>query len=153
MNVTTPAVDSAVAELRAFLTGDMDTFQRLHDAQEADGRRAFAIVLTTACSKAVEKRFGEDPSTEDIIDFVSDARVRTIGPDTVPAEDAEKVLRAIPGKEDLLTVLNARARGAAQSAMLFALTHENDDAPAQIDDLLDYAIEQTEAYLRRRAAR
>lgn len=151
--MTTSSMDSAVAELRAFLTGDMDTWRRLHEAQDADGRRVSAVLLMAACSKAAENRFGEQPSAEDVIDFVSDARVRTIGSDTVPAEDAEKVLRATPGHEDLLTTMNARARGAAQSAMLFALTHEKDDSQNQIDDLLAYAAEETAAYLRRRAAR
>lgn len=151
--MTTPSIDSAVAELRAFLTGDMDTYRRLHGTQDSDARGAFAILLTTACSKAVENRFGEQPSAEDIIDFVSDARVRTIGPDTIPAEDAEKVLRATPGHEDILTSMNARARAGAQTAMLFALTHENDESQNQIDDLLAHAAEATAAYLRQRAAR
>lgn len=37
---TASAVGGAVAELRAFLTGDMDTFYRLHDAQGAENSYA-----------------------------------------------------------------------------------------------------------------
>jgi hypothetical protein len=154
MNMTTtPSIDSAVAELRAFLTLDMDLYRRLHDAQDADGRRAFTAVLTIAFTRAAERRFGEQPSPEDIINFVSDARARTVGPDSGSPEDAEKVLRGALGEEELLSDVDIRARAAAQNAMLFAITHENDDAPAQIDGLLTQAAEEAEAYFRRRAAR
>lgn len=151
--MTSPSIDSAVAELRASLTLDMDTCRHLHDTQDADGRRAYAAVLTIAFTRAAQRRFGERPSPEDIIDFVADARTRTVGPDSGPPENAEKVLRGTLGEEELLASLDARARGAAQIAMLFAITHENDDAPAQIDGLLAQAAEEAEAYFRRRAAR
>jgi hypothetical protein len=150
--MTSPSIDSAVAELRAFLTLDMDLHRRLSEAQDADGRRAFAAVLTIAFTRAAEKRFGERPAADDMISFVADARARTVGP-SCPPEDAEKVLRGVLGEEELLASVDMRARGAAQNAMLFAITHENDKAPAQIDGLLAQAAEEAEAYFRNRAAR
>lgn len=151
--MTSPAISSAVAELRAFLTLDMDTYRNLHETQDADGRRAFAAVLTIAFTRAAEKRFGEHPAPEDIISFVAEARARTVGPDSGPPENAEKVLRGALGEEALIANLDTRARAAAQNAMLFAITHENDEAPAQIDGLLAQAAEEAEAYFQRRAAR
>lgn len=153
MNVTTPSIDSAVAELREFLVGDMDTFRSLHAAQDADGRRAVNAVLTFAFTRAAEKRFGGHPSPEDIIDFVADARARTVGPDGAPPEDAEKVIRAALNEEHLLATMDPGAAVAARTSMLFALTHEDDDAPGQVENLLSEAAEAAEAYFRRRAAR
>jgi hypothetical protein len=152
-NVAIPSFDSSVAELRAFLTGGRDTYRRPHGTRNSDAPGAFAVLLTAACSKAVENRFGKQPAVEDIIAFVSDARARTIGADTVPAEDAEKVLRVTPGHEVLLTRMDTRARAGAQTAMLFALTHENEDSQNQVEDLLAHAVEVTTTYLRNRAAR
>lgn len=129
----------------------MDTFRRLHDAQDADGRRAFAVVQTLAFNKAAEERFGEHPDTKEIIDFVAEARVSAIGPDTVPAEDAERMIRAVLGEEQLVANMDTRARGAAQTAMLYAMVHEQDSS--EIDDLLAHATAETEAYFQRRAAR
>lgn len=151
--MTSPSVDSAVAELKASLTGDMDTFRRLHDAQDADGRRAVTAVLTFAFTKAAETRFSGHPSPEDVIDFVADARARTVGPHGAPPEDAEKVIRAALNEEHLLSTMEPRAIAAAQMSMLFAITHENDDAPGQIDSLLAWAAGEAESYFQRRAAR
>lgn len=149
--MTTPALESAVAELRAFLTGDMDTFRRLHDAQDADGRRAFAIVQMLAFNKAAEKRFGEHPDTKEIIDFVAEARVSAIGPDTVPAEDAERMIRAVLGEDQLVADMDTRARGAAQTAMLYAMVYGQ--VPNEIDELLTQATGEAEAYFQRRTER
>lgn len=149
--MSTPATENAVSELRAFLTGDMDTFQRLHDAQDADGRRAFAVVLMLAFSEAAKKQFGERPEPEKIIDFVAEARVGSIGPDTIPPENAERMIRGVLGEENLVSDMDARARGAAQTAMLYALTRSHD--ASEIDGLLAQAAGEAEAYFQRRASR
>lgn len=151
--MTSPSVESAVAELRASLTGDMETFRRLHNAQDADGRRAVTAVLTFAFTKAAEKRFGGHPSPEDVIDFVADARARVVGPDGAPAEDAEKVIRGVLNEEHLLASMEPRAMAAAQMSMLFAMTHENEQAMKQVDGLLSWAADAAEKYFRQRAAR
>lgn len=150
--MTSPSVESAVAELRASLMVDMETARRLHDAQDADGRRAVTAVLTFAFTKAAETRFGQHPSPEDVIEFVADARARVVGPDSVSAEDGEKAIRGVLNEEHLLTGMQPRAIGAAQMSMLFAITHENEQAPKQIDGLLAWAADAAETYFRQRAA-
>lgn len=151
--MTSPSVESAVAELRASLTGDTDTYNRLHGAQDADGRRAVTAVLTFAFTKAAQERFRGHSSPEDVIDFVADARSRIVGPDTAPPEAAEKVIRAALGEEHLLEGTDLRVVAAARTSMLFALTHENDNSPDQVETLLSEAAEAAEAYFLRRAAR
>jgi hypothetical protein len=111
-------------------------------------------VLTAAFTKAASQRFGEKPQAADVIEFVAEARAQypTVG-GIVPAEDAETVILASTGDDDLIGVLDGRRSGAAQTAMLFALTRENEAPVAAIDALLAEAATQAESYLQRRAGR
>jgi pimeloyl-ACP methyl ester carboxylesterase len=147
--VTNPDVSSAVAALRALLTEDLDTYRRLHAGLDAGQRRAFAVVLTAAFNEAAVRRFGDDSAPASIIGFVADARARypRTG-EAVPAEDAEAVIRAALGEDELIEGLDGHAYGAAQTAMLFALTRDQD-----VEALLSDAAAQGEDYLQRRANR
>ncbi len=149
--MTTPAIDNSVTVLRALLSEDMETFRRLHAAQNAEERRAFAVVLTAAFTKAALQRFGEQPSAADIIGFVADARARVVGPETVAPEDAERVIRAALGEDHLIDTMDGRTYGAAQTSMLFAITHENSASAEHVDRLLAEAAGEATAYFRRRA--
>jgi hypothetical protein len=151
--VTTPAIDNSVTVLHALLTEDMDTFRRLHQAQDAEERRAFAVVLTLAFTKAALERFGEQPDKDEIIGFVADARARVVGPETVAPEDAEHVIRAVLGEGQLIDAMDGRTYGAAQTSMLFAIIHENGASAERINGLLAEAAEEATAYFRRRAGR
>jgi hypothetical protein len=148
--VTNPDVTSAVATLRALLTEDLDTYRRLHAGLGAGQRMAFAVALTVAFDEAAVRRFGDDHTPAAVIEFVADARARypRTG-EAVPAEDAETVIRAALGEDDLIDRLDGHAFGAAQTAMLFALTRDDD----AIDALLASAGAQAEDYLQRRANR
>lgn len=148
--MTNPDVTSAVAALRALLTEDLGTYRRLHARLGAGQRLAFAVVLTVAFDQAAVRRFGGDHTSAAITEFIADARARYPQADeAVPAEDAETVIRAALGEADLIDRLDGHAYGAAQTAMLFALTRDNDD----IDALLDSAVPQAEDYLQHRTRR
>jgi hypothetical protein len=152
--VTSTDVSSAVAVLRAFLTEDFGAYRRLHADLDADQRRAFAVVLTAAFTNAAVHRFGEQPPAADVIEFVAESRARyPITGEAVPAEDAETAIRAATGDDSLIDALDGRASGAAQTAMLFALTHESGASADAIEALLATAATQAEDYLRRRANR
>jgi hypothetical protein len=114
------------------------------------------VVLTVAFNEAAICRFGEQHTPADIIEFVAEARARylAIG-ETVPAEDAETVLRAALGEGDLTDSLDRYAFGAAQTTMLFALTSETEAAHNEIESLLDSATRpgQAKEHLQRRATR
>jgi len=136
------------------LVKDIDTARRLRGELDFDGRRAYAVLLGTAFSRAVNRRFAEHPTKANIIEFVAEARVRY--PRTgemVGAEDAERVIRAALGEDHLIDTLDWRSVGAAQTAVLFALVHEDDDSPEQVDALLAGAAADAAAYLRRRTDR
>lgn len=151
--MTTPAINNSVATLRALTTGDMEAFRRMYDAQDAGERKAFALVLTATFVNAVTARFGEHPSSEDIIDFVSDARTRLVGPDAMVPENAERVIRAALGEDDLIKDMDGRAYGGAQTAVVMALALENDASAGIVTKALDKAGEEVSGYLARRATR
>lgn len=131
----------------------MDTFRRLHAKQDQQEQRAYAALLTTAFVRAVTKRFAEHSSPNEIIDFVADARVRIVGPEAMVPEDAERVIRAALGEDDLINDMSGKAYGAAQVSVLFAITHENDSAADSIDVLLAQAADDTADYFHRRNQR
>jgi hypothetical protein len=152
--VTNTDVDSAVAVLRAFLTRDFSTYQSLREGLDASQRQAFAVVLAAAFTSAATRRFGERPPTADVIGFVAEARASyPTAAGILSAEDAETVIRASTGDDDLIGTLDGRRSGAAQTAMLFALTRENEAPAAAIDALLAEAATQAEDYFQRRAGR
>ena len=147
-------VNSAVEVLRTLLTEDISTFRRLHSKLDTGQRQALAVVLTIAFNEAAVRRFGEQHTPADIIEFVAEARggYPAIG-EAVSAEDAETVIRAALGEDDLIDTLNGYTLGAAQTAMLFAITSETTAAHDTIEPLLASAAGQAEEYLQRRAGR
>jgi|GEM_PF-1915591 len=152
--MTDTELDSSVAALRALLVKDIDTAGRLRGELDSDGRRAYAVLLGTAFSRAVNRRFRGHHTNADIIEFVAEARARY--PRTgemVGAEDAERVIRAALGENHLIDTLDWRSIGAAQTAVLFALVHEDNDGLEEVDALLAGAAADAAAYLRRRAGR
>lgn len=146
--MTTPDLDRPVATLRALLTEDTDTFRDLHGSLDAAERRVFAVLLTAAFNKAATSRFGDKNTQADVIDFVTEARAATVGPE-VRAEDAENVIRAVLGEDHLIDAMDARTYGAAQTAMLLALIHETEPEPGHVEDLLATATETASSFLRR----
>jgi hypothetical protein len=108
-------------------------------------------VLTAAFTKAALERFSEQPSADEVIGFVADARARVVGPEAVAPEDAERVIRAALGEDHLIDAMDGRTYGAAQTSMLFAITHENGASAERVNGLLAEAAEKATAYFRRRA--
>jgi hypothetical protein len=149
----TSAIDASIAALRALLTDDMDTFRQLHGQQNADERRAFAAVLTAAFNKAVADKFGTHAPASDVVEFVAVARARYVGPEAIGAEDAEQVIKAALGEDDLIDSMDAYTFGAAQTAMLIALAHDNNFSSEEIEALLAMAERQARSFFERQSRR
>lgn len=148
------ALDTASATVRAFLTGDFSTYRQLHGELGKDERGAFSVVLAAAFRDAATRRFGERYDLSEVIGFVAEARSEYPHvAEQVTAEDGERAVRIALGEDDLLGTMDGRRYGAAQAAMLFALTHETDASRAGIHPLVTAATEQAEGYLRRRERR
>ncbi len=140
--------------MRAFLTEDFSTYRQLHEQLGQEDRGAFAVVLAAAFKDGAALRFGENPPVEEIISFVAEARAQYPHvAEAVTADDAERAIRVALGEDSLLDTMNGKVYSAAQAAMLFAITHESDEARAGIHALVTSATEQAEDYLRRRERR
>lgn len=148
-----PAIDKSITALRALVTEDMDTFRRLHGQQDADERRVFAVVLTAAFNQAASDKFGKHSTVSDVIEFVAEARVRYVGPETVNSEDAERVIRAALGEDDLIDAMDAYTFGAAQTAMLIALVQDGSFSGEAIETLLTSAEKQARSFFERQSRR
>jgi len=150
--MTTPAIDKSVLMTRALLIDDIDTFRRLNAGLDGDGTRVFAALLAGAFDKAANDKFGKDHTVADVIEFVAEARVRYVGPETVSAEDAEHVIRAVLG-EDLVDNMSAYARGEARTAMLVALVLDAGLSAEEIDALLAVAAQRVRSFFERQGRR
>ena len=151
--MTTPAIDKSVLMTRALLIDDIDTFRRLNAGLDGDETRAFAALLAAAFDKAANDKFGKGHTAAEIIEFVAEARVRYVGPETVSAEDAERVIRAVLGKENLVNNMSAYARGEARTAMLVALVRDAGLSAEEIDALLDVAAQRVRSFFERQGRR
>jgi hypothetical protein len=147
--MTTPAIDKSVLVMRALLTDDMETFRPLHAGLDGDARRAFAAVFTAAFFKAANDKFGKDHTVGDVIEFVAEARAQYAGPEIVSAEDAEQVIRAVLGEEDLTDSMSASARVQAQTVMLVGLVRDAGLSVDEIDALLDAAAQRVRSFFDR----
>jgi hypothetical protein len=148
----TSAVQQSIAILRAFLTENYDEYRRLNAGLSREDNPAYAIVLGAAFIDAVDHRFGRDYTAADVSDFVAHARAYDVGPEAISAADAERVIRVALGEENLMSQVDKRTMGSAQTAMLFALVHERDSSVQDLDGLLASAAKQASDYLQRRAS-
>lgn len=151
--MTTPAIDRSVLIIRALLADDMDTLRPLHTGLNDDDSRVFAALLAAVFFKAANDKFGKDYTVADVIEFVAEARAQYVGPETISAEDAEHVIRAALGEENLTNNMSAYARGQAQTVMLVALVRDARLPADEIDALLDQAAQRLRSFFERQGRR
>ncbi|MEN3612320.1 hypothetical protein AAH979_22560 [Plantactinospora sp. ZYX-F-223] len=83
------------AYIRTLIQGDNDAHDRIQAQLDSEGWDGFARFLASLFFLAVERRFGEDATSADIIKFVADLRAgMTDGGPEINAEDAEALIRA-----------------------------------------------------------
>lgn len=128
--------DEHVAALRALLTGNLEEHERLRDQLSPDSREGYAALITAAFFEATERRFGQDYTRADVIDFVADVRARSSRiSETMDPVAAERMILAVVGDEDIED-LDDRTRGALQIVLLAGLIADEElDGPA-LDDTL-----------------
>jgi hypothetical protein len=132
--------DAEVAALRAALSGDSETFDRLADASDRDYGDGFGILMATAFVAAARHRFPGEWSVSDLITFVGRARAHDQGERAdINASAAEQMLltaltnQLVPmrGKFDQI------AKGYTQAAILAELVSDLDGQ--QLDAFLTEA--------------
>jgi hypothetical protein len=95
--------DAQVATLRAQLAGRLDEHLRLlEQIDSASDRKAYSALVVACFCEAVERRFGRNGSTADVVDFVAD--VRSASEDATRKIDplaAERLIRAVYTDEEV----------------------------------------------------
>jgi hypothetical protein len=91
---------------------------------ESVGVRASGVALTGAFAVAVESRFQESPSREEIAALVARIRERYIDPDGLPPMLGEALLRAAFGEEHLVKELSNEEWTRGQLLMTFGIVHD-----------------------------
>lgn len=135
-----------VAALRALLTGEDETFERLAAAPDFQDGEGFPILVVNAFYAAAQRRFPPGEwSTSDVVRFVGHLRARTAGElDTLSAAAAEQMLiRALSGTP-MADEFDETTRAVAQMALLIALVSELNDQ--ELDPFLAGARERADAW-------
>ncbi|MFY1690813.1 hypothetical protein [Plantactinospora sp. WMMB782] len=83
------------AYIRALVRGDNEAHDRIQAQLDSEGWDGFPRFLASLCFLAVDRRFGDDATSADVIKFVADLRAGLAdgGPE-INAEDAEALIRA-----------------------------------------------------------
>ena len=94
-----PVTDDQVAALRALLSDDMDRHQQIYAGLDRiEAKKGYPALVTAAFIVAVERRFGTNSQSADIVTFVADVRARSdrlasrLDPDV-----SENVIQAVLG--------------------------------------------------------
>jgi hypothetical protein len=119
-----------VATLRAYLAGDFDSHKRLFgQLDRTAAKTGYTALLTAAFFEAVDRRFAQDGTTADVIEFVADVRARHLkDADEIDPRAAERLILAIFTDEEV-DDLDTETKVSTQIILLYALITD-----ARLDD-------------------
>jgi hypothetical protein len=144
--------DEQVAALRAALTGDTDTFDRLGGPSGLDYGDAFPVLMATAFILASRRRFGRGWSTADVIRFVGEVRLGYDAEDGyIDPDAAEQLLLAALRDKSLPAGIGGEARGSAQFALLNSMVSDEYPESHHLDALLQEARQMADQWMARQA--
>lgn len=86
--------DDQVATLRAALTGDADGYRRLHSRLGSTTISGYHILVAAAFFEAASRRFGEEGTKADVVEFVGKIRARYDLTDEIDPRIAERLILA-----------------------------------------------------------
>jgi hypothetical protein len=144
-----PVTDDQVAALRAYLADDLDQHRRLYaqlDRQAA--RSGYIALLVAAFFEAVNRRFAQDGTAADVIEFVADVRGRSeaLG-EAIDPRAAERLIRAALSDEDI-DDLDDRAKGRLYVVLLAGLIGDEQLSNDGLDEFLAEARKIADEWLR-----
>jgi hypothetical protein len=141
--------DGQAAVLRAYLTGDFDSYFRLRDRLDpATTGTGYTALLSAAFCAAVERRFAVQDSEAAVIEFVGAVRSQSqgLGEKVEPAV-AERLIRAVY-TDERIDDLSQETRLRTQSLLLAALIIDERLDDAGIDGFITEARKLADAWLR-----
>jgi hypothetical protein len=125
-----PVTADQVATLRAYLAGDFDSHKRLFgQLDRTAAKTGYTALLTAAFFEAVDRRFAQDGTTADVVEFVADVRARHLkDADEIDPRAAERLILAIFTDEEV-DDLDTETKVSTQIILLYALITD-----ARLDD-------------------
>jgi hypothetical protein len=126
-----PVDNDQLATLRAYLRGDFDAHRRLfRQLDPTHARVAYPALVTAAFCEAVERRFAQDGTAKDVIEFVGEVRSRHLkNPDEIDSRIAERVILSIFADEGVGDI-DAKVKYRTQLILLLPLIDDE-----QLDDV------------------
>ena len=134
------------AALRAALTGDEETFERLTAAADFLNGEGFPVLVATAFVAAARQRFPPGWSRGDVVRFVGHLRARDGGAhEDLSATAAEQMLLSTLRGEPMGGQFDDFMKGYAQFALLAELVRDLNEQ--ELSTFLAAAREQADAWL------
>jgi hypothetical protein len=129
--------------IRSILSSTLKVDQELVDRI---GPSAAHAALTGAFLTAVDRRFDDSPTREEVVAFVAKAREHYVEADSLPPMLGEAMLRAAArGEESLVQGMSAEDLTRSQLMLTYALVHDVGLSGAEYEQFLtdaaDYAQE------------
>src|SRR4051812_12289047 len=88
--------------MRAYLTGDGDSYKQMIDQFDASARTAHAALIIASFIMAADRRFGKGSTRTDVAEFVSNLRARSEQlADDINQDEAERLITAVRTGEDI----------------------------------------------------
>lgn len=135
-----PVTAEEVATLRAHLAGDFDEYKRLFSQLDrSTAKTGYTALIAASFFEAVDRRFAQNGSNSDIIEFVGSVRARfdESGNDIDP-NAAEILIRSVLG-DDSDAELDDDTVVSTQITLLTALILDEHLDDAGLDEFLDEA--------------
>jgi hypothetical protein len=141
--------DEHVAALRAFLTEDEETFDRVSAIRrKRGGGNEYSALQGAAFAAAARRRFPDGHTAGDVVRLV--AEVRSAVDDTdgeIDPRTAEGLLHSVLCDPAAAEGLDELAKARTQPALLYAMLEEGEFSSADLDTLLAEARELADRWL------
>lgn len=120
-----PVTDDQAATLRAYLSGNFDEHDRLHrQLDPVAARSGYNALISAAFCEAVERRFANDGTPADVVEFVGNVRARSEQlSQEIDPRTAERLILAVYTDEEIDDI-DGNTRLGTQFLLLAALVVE-----------------------------
>jgi hypothetical protein len=128
-----PVTDDQVAALRAYLEGDVERHDALHERVDPAG---YAELLVAAFFGAADRRFGTNGTKADVVAFVAELRSRTGRlADAIDPRTAERLIMAVIADEEIADI-DDRTKGGLYGLLLAALIGDARLSDSELDEFM-----------------
>jgi hypothetical protein len=128
-----PVTDDQVAALRAYLEGDVERHDALHERVDPAG---YAELLVAAFFEAADRRFGTNGTKADVVAFVAELRSRTGRlADAIDPRTAERLIMAVIADEEIADI-DDRTKGGLYGLLLAALIGDARLSDSELDEFM-----------------